>query len=491
MDNTLKYWQFVRLHASGSRQVEQITAAQAFFEQQFPLGEVAQLSDAAIQRRLFEVMRRADKGDAAQGDRHLAECCLRCCISHLVDWTCRDLEAQFGQTAGFTWDDLYSRVLDDFTLASRQGRKPTEQQSERQSEHESEQQSEYQSVASKILQSFDSQKGQLNTWTKRLVMAELNSFLLECGIYLISDWALLNGMIPDRFRRLCDRTYQLSQTEVDTKVQLLTAFHLIYRRDRPQIDAKRRMKCQSPNAKQLEEMLNHLATQGITHYSAGELLAELQAIAELIRQSRRRIQISIDDPNSGGLVDESGNAGLTGRSPLEALEENEENEQKQQFLQHYQKDLLTNLESSLEAGVDQRLEVLQKKESAKIPVYLTALCLFYCQGQSMGKIGKILNLGSQSTVSRLLKLDLLRADVRQTLLLKLRDRILALASTYTNREQLEALDQLIDAILMERIDRIIDEAIAESSTPNRPRNSLFSVTLCRHLHTRRIEQCLH
>jgi hypothetical protein len=483
MDNTLKYWQFVRLHASGSRQVEQISAAQAFFEQQFPPGEVAQLSDAVIQRRLFELMRRADDGDAAQGDRHLAECCLRCCISHLVDWTCRDLEAQFGQTAGFTWDDLYSRVLDDFTLVSRQGRRSTEQQSE--------QQSEYQSVASKILQSFDSKKGQLNTWTKRLVMAELNSFLLECGIYLISDWALLNGMTSERLRRLSDRTYQLSQTEIDTKIQLLTAFHVIYRRDRPQTDAKRRMKCLSPNAKQLEEMLSHLATQGITHYSAAELLAELQAIAELIRQSRRRSQISIDDPNSGGLVDESGNAGLTGRSPLETLEENEENEQKQQFLQHYQKDLLTNLESSLEAGVDQRLEVLQKKESAKIPVYLTALCLFHCQGQSMSKIGKILNLGSQSTVSRFLKLDRFRADVRQTLLLKLRDRILALASTYTNREQLEALDQLIDAILMERIDRIIDEAIAESSTPNRPRNSLFSVTLCRHLHTRRIEQCLH
>jgi hypothetical protein len=483
MDNTLKYWQFVRLHASGSRQIEQITAAQAFFEQQFPAGEAAQLSDAAIQRRLFELMRRADDGDAARGDRHLAECCLRCCISHLADWTCRDLETQFGQTAGFTWDDLYSQVLDDFTLASRQGRKFTEQQSE--------QQSEYQSVASKILQSFESNKGQLNTWTKRLVMAELNSFLLECGIYLISDWALLNGMTPDRFRRLCDRTYQLSQKEIDTKIQLLTAFHLIYRRDRPQTDAKRRMKCQSPNAKQLEEMLNHLATQGITHYSAAELLTELQAIAELIRQARRRSQISIDDPNSGGIVDESGNAGLTGRSPLETLEENEENERKQQFLQHYQKDLLTNLENSLEEGVDQRLEVLKKKESAKIPAYLTALCLFHCQGQSMGKIGKILNLGSQSTVSRFLKLDLFRADVRQTLLLKLRDRILALASTYTDREQLEALDQLIDDILMERIDRIIDEAIAEGSTPNRPRNSLFSVTLCRHLHTRRIEQCLH
>lgn len=487
MDNTLKYWQFVRLHASGSRQIEQISAAQAFFEQQFLAGEVAQLSDAAIQRRLFEVMRRADDGDAAQGDRHLAECCLRCCISHLADWTCRDLETQFGQTAGFTWDELYSRVLDDFTLASRQDRKNTEQQSEPQFE----QQSEYQSVASKILQSFDSKKGQLNTWTKRLVMAELNSFLLECGIYLISDWALLNGMTPERFRRLCDRTYQLSEQEIDTKIQVLTTFHLIYRRDRPQTAAKQRMKCQSPNAKQLEEMVNHLATQGITHDSAVELLTELQTIAELIRQSRRRSQISIDDPNSGGLVGESGHVGLTGRSPLETLEEHEENEQKQRFLQHYQKDLLTNLESSLEEGVNQRLEVLKKKESAGIPVYLTALCLFHCQGQSMGRIGKALNLGSQSTVSRLLKLDLFRADVRQTLLLKLRDRILALASTYTDREQLEALDQLIDAILMERIDRIIDEAIAEGSTPNRPRNSLFSVTLCRHLHTREIEQCLH
>jgi len=477
MDNVLKYWQFVRLHASGSRQVEQIAAAQTFFEQQFSSTGTAKLSDATIQRRLFELIRQDDSiadVENSLGDRHLAESCLRCCISHLVDWTCRDLENQFGQAVGFTWADLYSQVLDDFGLVSKRDTA-----------------SQYQSVATKILQSFDAKKGQLNTWTKRLVMAELNPFLLDCGIYLISDWALLNGMTAERWRRLCDRTYPLPKTEVETKVQLLTAFHTIYRRDRPQkLGAKLRTKCQQPDDKQLEEMVSYLTTQGISNYSPVQVLRELQAIAQLIRQTRRPPKISIDDPNNGFGLNESSNADLTGRSPLEVLEETEENEQKKQFLQRYQQDLLTNLEKSLEESVNQRLKLLQQKEPAKISAYLTALCLFHCQGQSMGKIGKDLQLGVQTTVTRLLKLNELRATVRQTLLLKLREPVRALASTYTNREQLEAVDRQLDTILIEQIDPIIEEAIAEGSTPNRPRNSLFSVTLCRHLHTRRVEQCL-
>ncbi|MEC4812105.1 MAG: hypothetical protein SAK29_02315 [Scytonema sp. PMC 1069.18] len=48
--------------------------------------------------------------------------------------------------------------------------------------------------AREILQSFDCQRSNLSTWSGQKVKQHkpLNQFLLERGLYLASDWAILN-----------------------------------------------------------------------------------------------------------------------------------------------------------------------------------------------------------------------------------------------------------------------------------------------------------
>lgn len=53
-----KYWQLVRINSAGGRKVEEIPAAKAFFQQQFPeLAGVVEVPDAQVQRHLLQLMR--------------------------------------------------------------------------------------------------------------------------------------------------------------------------------------------------------------------------------------------------------------------------------------------------------------------------------------------------------------------------------------------------------------------------------------------------
>lgn len=454
MGEVSRYWQFVGINAAGNRRIQAIAAAQSFFTAQFPDCTGEEVIDAPIQQKLLKIMR--SDSIAASQISNLAETCLRCWISNQTDWICQDLVRQFGQTGSFSWADLYSLVLDDLS------RRPATDSS-------------YRSIARRILQTLNLDQGQLSTWTKRLVLGELNPFLLDCGIYLISDWALLNGTTPDRLRRLCDRTFQLPKTTTDRMVQLLTAYHAIYRRDRLQQRANSRSKCQPPTPEQLDQMVNYLAASD----STSRVLKELQSIAQLIRQARRPKQTSIDDPNNHALINDVNHAAFVDDSPLESIAENE-------LLNRYRRDFFTCLEQSFEQALNQRRAEMNAEKFTD--VFLPALCLFHCESLAMGKIAKTINR-TQSTISRLLKLDQLRTNVRQTLLLKLRDRVRTLAATYTDQARLEAIDQELDSLLSEQIDPMIAEAEAEASTPNRPRKSLFSRQLCRYLKTQNIALC--
>ncbi len=107
----------------------------------------------------------------------------------------------------------------------------------------------------------------------------------------------------------------------------------------------------------------------------------------------------------------------------------------------------------------------------------------------MTEIAKALNLQAQFHVSRLLKLKDFRADVRQQLLVRLRDRVINRAKAYTDAKRLQTLNQQIEEALDEQITAVIQEAATEASTATITKNqlttSLFAQRLCRHLDTRR------
>jgi hypothetical protein len=105
----------------------------------------------------------------------------------------------------------------------------------------------------------------------------------------------------------------------------------------------------------------------------------------------------------------------------------------------------------------------------------------------MGEIAPQVGLRKQYQVSRLLELKEFRADVRQKMLVCLRDRCQELAANYINQTQLENLEQKLNAVLEAEIDKVIDADEAQASTPNCSLTNPFARCLCRHLDTRRIQ----
>jgi hypothetical protein len=465
MDTAWKYWQLVRINSAGGRKVEEIPAAKAFFQQQFPeLAGAAEVPDAQVQRQLLQLMQAEVMSENAT-PQQLAECCLRCFISHQIDRVCGDLEARFGEKGGFTRSELLSLVLDDMDVL-----KPI-----RDSQN---QPSGYQSLAHKVLQSFDPEQGQLSTWTRHLVISRLNAFLLKCGVYLATNWSILNGMTTGRLQRLLSQVYALTPLEIERSHQLLESYHTVYRQDLIQ---QRRpgscSRCESPTPEQLKRMVEYLRVKGIQGYSPQRVMHELQILADRIRRSRTPKLEPLPEYHS--LPDK--------RQVPEPHEEDTQNE----FLTDYRQEFRTCLEQAIEQVVSDRLAYYRKGKPPNDERFLKALHLFYCQHQSMGEIAPKVGLQKQYQVSRLLELKPFRADVRQKMLVDLRDRCRELVAHYINPSQLENLEQKLNAVLEEEIDKIIEADETEASTPNRYLNNLnnqFAHCLCCHLDTRRIEQ---
>lgn len=458
-----QYWQLVRIDSAGGRKVEVIPAAKAFFQQKFPeLAGETEVSNAQVQRHLLHLMRTALTLEDVT-TQQMAECCLRCFISHQIDWVCKDLEQRFGEKGGFTRSELLFLVLDEVDVLK--SRRNFQRQS-----------SNFQPLATQILQTFEPEQSQLSTWTRYLVISRLNAFLLECGIYLASDWSILNGMTTGGLQRLLAEVYVLTPLEIERSRQLLESYHAVYRQDhRQQRKPGSRRRCESPTPNQLNRMVEYLRTKGMQIYSPQQVMHELQVLANKIRQSRTPNIESLDTPESPPLADE--------RQAPPTHDEDTHNE----FLSRYRQEFRNCLEQAMEQVVNDRLAYYQKRKPPIDQAFLTALHLFYCQHQSMGKIAPQIGLQKQYQVSRLLELKPFRADVRQKMLMCLLDRCQELAANYINSTQLENLEQRLEAILEVEIDKVINVDEAQASTPNCSLNNSFARRLCRHLNTRRIQ----
>ncbi|MFB2836879.1 hypothetical protein [Floridanema evergladense] len=213
MSSTSKYWLLIRLDVTGNSKIEKIAAAKAFFASMFPdVITTENLIDAHIQRQL--VVNQASEVSTNNITVHPAELCLRCFISSVIEQVCIQLEINFGNNYGFTRRDLFPLVLNDVIERS------TKQQ-----------QSFYTSVACEILQSYNPERGNLSTWTSKLVKQhrELKVFLIEHGIYLVTDWAILNDTNSEQLQRIFQEFHHLTQSEIRLAAILLESYHRIYR----------------------------------------------------------------------------------------------------------------------------------------------------------------------------------------------------------------------------------------------------------------------
>ncbi|WP_263420101.1 hypothetical protein [Tolypothrix sp. PCC 7601] len=104
MSEASRYWQLVRIDAGGNRRIQQIPAAKSFYSQVFE----RLTPDADIQGKLLDLYRHSS-GETAL----LAERCLLCFLSWILEQGCLQLERKFGQKHNFTASDLFPYVLDD------------------------------------------------------------------------------------------------------------------------------------------------------------------------------------------------------------------------------------------------------------------------------------------------------------------------------------------------------------------------------------------
>jgi hypothetical protein len=460
METVSKYWKFVSLDAKGSCQVKEITLAKAFFQEQF-LETVSETnySNIAIQRQLLDLAR------SETVNANIAQSCLRCFISFEIEQVCRTIAAQFGTNRGFNASNLFPFVLNDILENFRESRRnPTN----------------YQSFAIQILQSFDPELASLSTWTAKLVKShpELNVFLLEHGVYMVSDWAILNDTTLIQIETILTDFHDRTTDEINTARRLLEGYHLVYREERrKQRLAGIKGKCASPSLTQLHA----IADRAELKLAPEKILTQLQKLADLLREYRIYARTKYLRTKTLETLENQLKAEQFQTSVTEPSEE--ENEQRE-FLVHYRQEFDRVFEESLKRVIESRIEKF--KNTQQVENFLIALTLFHCQGKSMGEIAPLVNLKAQFQVSRLLKLKELRADIRREMLKMLRDRVLALAQYYANPEQLQNLDRIIETLLDEEIDRVMQEAEAEANiAKNRSTNSQFASSLCHYLNKRK------
>lgn len=471
-----KYWHSVKFNSANKHQVEVNTTAQNYFQTQF--SEIPDISHTEIIRHLWQQMQQNPRIN--NDECHLSEICLRCYISGQIYQVCLDLAQRFGSKHGFDCEDLLPFVISDEILWA----KP------RKSEHNSS----YKSLTTNLLDTFDPNKGSLNMWVNRYVKQnkDLKRFLLEHGVYLIRDWAILNDVTTKELQRCFVDMYNLTEGEIKHKQELLVSYHAVYREDRLQQRLRgTTAPCEQPNSQQLTRIANELKDNTGKVLSNEAILSQLQSIATKIRQFRIA--------NKGGAIP-SVSADRPEIKPLVEQRQmvDEQDGEEIAFMQLYRHQFIESLDQAIAAVIGSYIKKLKSKKNKKInqaDSFQKGLHLLHCLGKSMTEIAPQINLNKQYEVTRLLKLSELRTDIRQNMLIDLRDCILEIAKNFADFQRLKALDKQVESILDERIIAIIQEAESELKNPirNQPLRSLFAHRLCLYLNQNQacseIEDC--
>ncbi len=453
-----RYWKLLRMNAAGEIITEAVPMAQDFLQQHFP--EPEQLSDSAIQQRLLELYQADAQLDAQsirgrKSEPQLAEFCLRCFISGQIQQSCLRIEAQFGNRHGFTRRDLLMLVLDEMPF-QRQLRGQTCLAAPRLEN----------TLFHRILQTFDPNRSSLSTWTARMVQShpELDRFLLNRGVYQVSDWAILNSYPPKRLHRILSDIDHLPDAEIQQICAVLESYHEVYRGDRQlHSQANSSKRCHPPTEAQLQRIAQVLQTKADLTLSPKTVLLRLLKLADRLRQHSIWVRggpppsASLDLPEVQAQVDQA-----------QIHDNSSEPDEQLEFLQQYQQQLGHCLEQSL----DQVLQAWSAKLRQKTAPFLTALRLFYCRGMAMGEIAPLVGLEAQYQVTRLLKLKAFRADVRHHLLEQLRHSVLRLAKEYAHPDRLQRLDQELDTLLDAEIEKMVEGC---------PIQSVFAKRLCQQI----------
>ncbi|HEY9880395.1 MAG TPA: hypothetical protein V6D29_18200 [Leptolyngbyaceae cyanobacterium] len=452
MDKTSCYWQLVRLDSAGRCRIQPLPEVKAWVVQTYrDLLQTTPLAEAELQEQLLQ------RAQSTSSEAPLAQLALRCFITHQIRQVCIGLEQQFGSRYSFSRDDLFPLVLDDDGQSSV-----------------------YQPLTVQILASYDPLKARLSTWSARLIKnhAEINQFFLERGLYRASDWAILNDTTPEQLDRILGEYHQCGAGEIESAKDLLSRYHQVYRRDRLlQRQQGQTGRCQSPSVDQLQQM--------VPEASPKTTLTRLQGLAGQLREYRIYARggtpfskiVSFDTQEPEDL--ERQMARLTpARSVLE-----DEADNQSEFIEVYRTQLKTCLDHALVQVIQSQVTKLQKRKPPKDQAFVQGLQLFHCEGLSMTAIAPKIGEDNQVQVTRLLNLKRLRTDVRLVLIPQLQHSIRDEALRFISADRLNQIDQTLDQILSDEVEKVIQEAASEAQIPKgRTAKSLFAYQLCQTIH---------
>ena len=464
METISKYWSLVRFDSSGKLRITEISSAKQFLFQRFSWINSEGVSERLVQEKLVVVRNSQDE------DCIFAERCLRCFISHQIRQVCIHLDIQFGREHGFSRNDLFVYTLND-TLDnfrdSIEARSLTKGQ--------------YKPLAVEILETFDPNKANLSTWTTRYVRQnrELQRFLLEQGVYLISNWAILNDTSTKQINRILSEFHNLTPVEIEQASILLSGYHSVYRRDRLKNRQRQGGKCQTPSTQQLVRIANSIEQQININLSPEQTLSRLEQLANLLREYRIHVR--------GGRMKQKSwdNTKIDSERMHADMASSEDDVDLSDWLKSYQQQFQQSLDKSIEIVITNRLGKFKGKKAAKATQFITALELFHCQGESMSAIAPKIELQAQYQVTRLLKLKELRVDIRHHMLQLMGDWTMATAKL-EDLDSLKQREKEIESALGEQIDLVLDEAekevsIADSTT------SILAKRICAYARSLSIE----
>jgi len=449
---TEQYWQIVTLTNAGKRQERTVESAWSWCQDSLihelsTLSAQSHLDEQAVNKYLWNITL-SDSDEA-----RYANLCLRCWVSHKIAGACAKLSAKFGQTYGFTTTDLLPFVLDDDGLVN-----PS-----------------FPSFSLEILSQYDNNKSALSTWVYRKTEShrDINRFLLERGLYRISDWAILNDTPPDRLQRIF---VGVDKRSLQERVNLLEAFHQVYRRDRikDRTQTGRASHCLNPTQPQLSQMAQLIGSNvGINpDIEFSKLLNQLCELAAELRTHRIEVRRRRPFTQSLQALEEYGYD----------LPQADETDPEDEFLQHYRALFLEGLNNAIKAITQETVEKYQRRQFPKAQLFLTALRLFHCEGLSMTTIAKALDLPSQTAVTRLMSLKRYRAEICAYWFNQLQPKVQTEVLKTMTPERLSQISKQVDSILDEETSAVMAEAAAEAQMPkNRTTNSTFARSLCQEL----------
>jgi hypothetical protein len=472
------YFIHVRLLPSGSLKKIEIPAAKALFQRQFPAFTEATLSSEAchsktlvpshqqIQSRFVQLMHSLSNSDTSEqmSAAALAECCLRCFVSHYIALVCIELEQKFREQFGLRAGDVLPYVLSDADpLKSELDYEKNYQKKYHTNGNVSKDYKFQTPLAIHIVHTFDPNRGNLTSWTKRLTSQhrELNRVLAEYGIHRRTDWSILNSHSPARIKRLLAGI--LTDGEIQSMGVVLESYHAVYRQARRQTRQAGKP-CKEPDPAQLAAMVCHLQQQNIDGYSPERVLQTLRFLASKLRYYKQ--PETSKDQNS-----------LQQHQPHLSTEERE-----QELFLEYQQELLREcLDQAVKQVLDAHLNHLRQQNSpkgvqkmAKDRIFLEAMRLFYCEGQSMTEIAHQIGHQKEYQVSRILELKTLRERVRQPWHSLTCARIARLLASYVSSERFTQQQQQIEQLIALQIERLIAEDRSNAYRRNRATHTLLA-----------------